>query len=270
MNAVSLKNAAAGYSGFSIDVNADLPAGSVSGIIGPNGSGKTTTLRTISRSLALKGGAISLHGTPLSDFDQRSLAQTIAVVSQEVSAESISVRDYVLLGRMPHMKPMQFFESAHDRTVAERYMKLTGVDCHADKYLSAMSGGERQLAAIARALTQEPSILLLDEPTSHLDITHQVKLLDLIRRLKRELSISIVMTIHDLNLASEYCDHLVLMKEGRVFASGTPAAVLTYQNIEDVYRTVVIVKENPLSKKPYVFVVPGEENTEKRKSNETH
>ena len=261
MTAVTLQNVAAGYDdGFSIAVNTAIPQNSITGIIGPNGSGKTTLLRTISRSLTVKSGAVIINDTPLSAIDQRSLARIIAVVSQEVSAESISVRDFVLLGRMPHMKPMQFFETARDRAIAERYMKLTGVDCHAEHYLSAMSGGERQLASIARALAQEPSILLLDEPTSHLDITHQVKLLDRIRRLKRELNLTIIMTIHDLNLASEYCDNLVLMKGGRVIAEGEPSSVLTYQTVEAVYDTVVIVKEHPISKKPYVFVVPGDED----------
>ncbi|MBI4976792.1 MAG: ABC transporter ATP-binding protein [Spirochaetes bacterium] len=256
---VTIDNLTAGYDGdFTVSLNTALPGESIIGIIGPNGSGKTTLLRAISRVLPARTGFIAIGGKQLARMDAKTLARTVSVVSQDVAAEMITVRDFVLLGRMPHFAPMQFFESPRDYEIASRYMKLTGVDVHADKLLSAMSGGERQLAYIARALAQETPLLLLDEPTSHLDITHQVRLLDLIRRLKRELKLTIVMTIHDLNLASEYCDMLVLMKHGRVHAEGTPEEVLTYQTVEAVYDTVVIVKENPLSKKPYVFAVSGD------------
>ncbi len=121
--------------------------------------------------------------------------------------------------------------------------------------MQQISGGEKQLAAITRALIQEPELLLLDEPTSHLDITHQVGILDLIKRLNSELKITVVMILHDLNLASEYCDKIILLNNGRVYNQGTPHEVLTYKAIEDVYKTVVIVENNPISNKPYVFLV---------------
>ena len=118
-----------------------------------------------------------------------------------------------------------------------------------------LSGGEKQLAAIARALAQEPKLLLLDEPTSHLDITHQVQVLNLIQRLNSELGLTVLMIIHDLNLAGEYCDHLVMMNDGKIYISGKPEEVMTYKTIEEVYNTVVIAKTNPLSKKPVIFLV---------------
>ena len=137
-------------------------------------------------------------------------------------------------------------------------MKLTGVDKLKGKYMNALSGGEQQLAGIARALTQEPDLLLLDEPTSHLDITHQVQTLNLIRRLSCELGLTVLMIIHDLNLAGEYCDSLIMMQEGHIRKKGLPVEVLNYSDIEAVYETVVVVRTNPISNKPVVFLVSEE------------
>ena len=134
-------------------------------------------------------------------------------------------------------------------------MGLTDVFRVKDKAISELSGGEQQLAAIARALTQEPNLLLLDEPTSHLDISHQVQILNLIQQLNQELKLTVLIIIHDLNLAGEYCDYLVMMDKGKIHIKGTPHEVLTYQTIEDVYKTVVVTRENPISKKPVVFLV---------------
>jgi iron complex transport system ATP-binding protein len=134
-------------------------------------------------------------------------------------------------------------------------MKLTGTFIIKDKFLDKISGGERQLAMIARALTQEPKLLLLDEPTSHLDISHQIEIMDLIRKLNIELKITVIIVLHDLNLASQYCSKLILMNKGAVFLTGSPENVLTYKNIEDVYKTIVVVEKSPISGKPYVFLV---------------
>ncbi|MCD6521147.1 ABC transporter ATP-binding protein [Candidatus Calescamantes bacterium] len=138
-------------------------------------------------------------------------------------------------------------------------MKLTGVLEIKDRFLKEISGGEKQLVLIAKALAQEPKLLLLDEPTAHLDIAHKVKILDLIRRLNKKYGLTVLIILHDLNLASQYCDRLILLKEGKIYKIGTPSEVLTYQIIEEVYQTVVIVKENPLNLRPYVFLVSEEE-----------
>ncbi len=137
-------------------------------------------------------------------------------------------------------------------------MELTDVIPLKDKFVNALSGGEQQLAGIARALTQEPELLLLDEPTSHLDITHQVQILNLIRRLSNELGLTVLMIIHDLNLAGEYCDSLIMMQNGRLRKKGLPHEVLNYKDIEAVYDTVVITRTNPVSGKPVVFLVSEE------------
>ncbi len=236
-------------------VSFNVEKGMMAGIIGPNGSGKSTLLKGILGDIKLFEGDISLEGEDLSTLKNRDKARRIAVVSQHIEQVDIRVLDYVLMGRLPYKELFQFFESESDFLLAQRYMTYTNVWHLKDKLLSELSGGEQQLAAIARALTQEPDLLLLDEPTSHLDITHQARIMNLIQQLNRELKLSVLIIIHDLNLAAEYCDYLVLMKKGAVFATGTPSEVLTFENIEHVYQTVVITLNNPLSGKPAIFLV---------------
>jgi len=237
------------------DISFRVRKGGFTGIIGPNGSGKTTLFRGITSELELEKGQIMLDGRNLSEMNQKERAQDMAIVMQEIEGANITVEDYVLMGRLPYRKTFQFFETKEDYKIAHKYLELTDVFHLKNKYMYQLSGGEKQLAAIARALTQEPKLLLLDEPTSHLDITHQVQVLNLIQRLNSELGLTVLMIIHDLNLAGEYCDHLVMMNEGKIYVSGKPEEVLTYKTIEEVYNTVVITKTNPLSKKPVIFLV---------------
>jgi iron complex transport system ATP-binding protein len=237
------------------DITFRVKKGGFTGIIGPNGSGKTTLFRGITSELDLDAGKVMLNGKDLSDMEKKEQARNMAIVTQEIENASITVEDYVLMGRLPYRSTFQFFETKEDYRIAHKYLELTDVFHLKDKYMYQLSGGEKQLAAIARALTQEPKLLLLDEPTSHLDITHQVQVLNLIQRLNCELGLTVLMIIHDLNLAGEYCDHLVMMNNGQMYVSGVPEEVLTYKTIEEVYKTVVITKTNPLSKKPVIFLV---------------
>lgn len=237
------------------DITFRVKKGGFTGIIGPNGSGKTTLFRGITSELDLDAGKVLLNGKDLSDMEKKEQARNMAIVTQEIENASITVEDYVLMGRLPYRSTFQFFETKEDYRIAHKYLELTDVFHLKDKYMYQLSGGEKQLAAIARALTQEPKLLLLDEPTSHLDITHQVQVLNLIQRLNCELGLTVLMIIHDLNLAGEYCDHLVMMNNGQMYISGVPEDVLTYKTIEEVYKTVVITKTNPLSKKPVIFLV---------------
>lgn len=251
-----IENYSCGYPSFRLSgIGLSLDKGTFAGIIGPNGSGKTTLFRGITGSLASLSGEISLNGQCLKSLSLRERAQNIAIVSQFADADQITVEDYVLMGRIPYYSRFQFFETKKDREIAGRYMQLTDVFHHKDKLMTELSGGEQQRAAIARALTQQPELLLLDEPTSHLDITHQVRILNLLRQLNDELGLTVLMVIHDLNLASEYCDHLLLFNDGKIFTQGKPDEVLAFETIEEVYKTPVIVRTNPYSGKPVVFLV---------------
>lgn len=255
-----ITNFSCGYPGKFIleDINFTIAKGDFVGIIGPNGSGKTTLFRGISGELQPLKGKMVLNGTNTQKMSLKQRAQNIAIVTQNIEVGSMTVEEYVLMGRIPYHKQFQFFETKEDFAIAEKYMKLTGVEKLKGKYMNALSGGEQQLAGIARALTQEPDLLLLDEPTSHLDITHQVQTLNLIRRLSRELGLTVLMIIHDLNLAGEYCDSLIMMQQGSMRKKGLPTEVLNYKDIEAVYETVVVVRTNPISNKPVVFLVSEE------------
>lgn len=246
------------------DINLDVLAKEIMGIIGPNGSGKTTLLRAVSRLIKPKEGTIHFDNRDIWQMKYKELARTIAVVSQGLPEESLTVEEFVLLGRIPYFEGLQFLETNHDLEVAEKCMELTDVLNLKDRPIGQISSGERQLALIARALAQEPTLLLLDEPTTYLDIAHQVEILDLIKRLNRKMGLTVLMVLHDLNLASEYCDRIALLSEGRIHTQGIPAEVLNYKVIEQVYKTVVVVEKNPVSSKPYVFLVSEEERDRRR------
>jgi iron complex transport system ATP-binding protein len=256
--------------GFQIsDISFNIPEGSFTGIIGPNGSGKTTLFRGITGELELRKGSIILNNCDIIHLTAKEKARSLAIVTQQTENIGITVEDYVLMGRLPYRSPLQFFETKTDYDIAHKYLKLTGIEHLKNRYLYRLSGGEKQLAAVARALTQQPDLLLLDEPTSHLDITHQVQTLNLIQHLSGELGLTVLMIIHDLNLAAEYCDYLLMMDNGKLYTKGHPKEVVTYQNIENVYKTVVITQTNPLSKRPAVFLVSEKilKMEEKKKNN---
>lgn len=258
---LDIQKLSCGYGGKTVIEAVDLTIapGEIVTIIGPNGSGKTTFLRAVSRILTPQRGKILLFGVDIHTLTPEKMARQVAVVGQLREPVPMTVREYVLLGRIPFYKRFQFIETDRDRELADRYIRLTGIADYENKRLNELSGGQMQLAAIARALVQEPKLLLLDEPTAHLDITHQARILDLIRRLNRELAITVLMVLHDLNLASEYSHRLVLVKDGRLAACGEPEQVITYKTVEDVYKTIVLVDKNPLSGKPYVFLVTEEQ-----------
>ena len=246
-------------------INLTVEEGGFFGIIGPNGSGKTTLLRAITRALKPEKGEVLLDGQDIWQMDFKELARKIAVVSQSVSTDDLNVEEFVLLSRIPHYRGLQFLETKYDEEVADRAMALTDTLKFKDRSMSEISGGERQLVLIARALAQEPKFLLLDEPTSHLDITHQVRILDLLKKLNRELSLTVIIVLHDLNLASEYCDRVALLSGGAIYKEGLPQDVLDYKTIENVYKTVVVVERNPISSKPYILLISGDERLKVRK-----
>lgn len=258
---LEIKNLTCGYGSKIIlrDIEFEANNQELIGIIGPNGSGKTTFLRAMSRIIKPTQGSVLLNGKNIQQMKFKELARQIAVVPQSFSGADMSVKDFVLLGRIPHLKKFQFLESANDLCIAEKCMAMTDTLKLRERLMSQISGGERQLALIARALSQEPRLLLLDEPTSHLDITHQAGILDFIKRLNKELMLTVITVLHDLNLASEYCSRLVLVNKGSIHKTGPPEEVLNYKTIEEVYKTIVVVEKNPVSSKPYILVVSEEE-----------
>ncbi len=239
------------------DISFSVAQGEFVSVIGPNGCGKTTLIKTILRSILPETGTIHIQGQEVKTLSNKELARHLAVVMQTIDPAAMTVQDYVLLGRLPFFERYQFFETQKDLAIAQKYMEMTGIAALSHAKINEISGGERQLAAIARALTQEPALLVLDEPTAHLDITHQVRVLNLINTLKTQLSLTILMVLHDLNLAAEYSDRLVLMdkKQGQIFKAGTPEEVLTRESIQEVYETRVQVRPNPISNKPWVFLI---------------
>lgn len=237
------------------DISFEVKTGQFVGLIGPNGSGKTTMIRAISGFLPPQKGVILLNGNAVSRKRPRELAAKMAVVTQSPEATPpFSVEEFVLLGRVPHWDRFQLLETETDVEIAERAMVLTGISHLRGREMGKLSGGERQLANLARALAQGPDLLLLDEPTAHLDIGHQVQIMHLLKKLNKE-AITIVAVLHDLNLASLYCERLVLLNKGRLRCAGCPEKVLTEEIINEVYDTSIIVKEDFYMSRPLVFPV---------------
>jgi iron complex transport system ATP-binding protein len=238
------------------DVTFEVETGRFFIIIGPNGSGKTTLLRLLVGLLPLKNGRVELLSRNIRSYSTRSLARRIAYVPQNVSADfPFDVTQVVLMGRAPHLGLLGF-EGKADLDIAREAMAITGVDHLADRRLDQLSGGERQRVFIARAICQQPRVLLLDEPTAALDLSFQVRLMDLMERLKTEQKVTIVMVSHDLNTAAMYADRLLLLSKGCVARQGTPAQVIDFALLEQVYGCTLLVDESPLGKYPRVHLVP--------------
>lgn len=241
------------------NISFKLEKNCIFGIIGPNGSGKTTLLRSIIKLIHINSGEIIFNKQNILEMTQTEIAKNICYVNQNPMRDfKISVLDYVLLGRIPHRQKFQFFESKIDIQKSIEAMEITDTIHLKNRAINNLSGGELQLVVLAKALAQEPKLLLLDEPTNHLDIAHQIQILDLLKKLNKTQNLTIIIVLHDLNLASEYCEKLLLLNSGTVHMNGSPREVLTYQNIEKVYKTVVIVKDNPISKKPCIFPISKE------------
>jgi iron complex transport system ATP-binding protein len=237
------------------EVSFRVEKGEFVGVIGPNGSGKTTLLKILYRLLAPQKGEILFELVSMKKMDRRDIAKRIAVVAQETQLLfPFSVVETVLMGRSPYLGHLMF-ESEKDLEIARKAMEWTKILSFSDRLVEELSGGERKRVFIARALAQEPEVILLDEPTANLDIQHQIDFLDLILTLNRERGLTIVMASHDMNIASEFCDRLVLLQGGRIFQTGTPEEVITKENIESVYGCEVWIDQHPLSGMPRISLL---------------
>jgi len=244
----------AGYDGVEVlhSVNLDVERGELVALMGPNGCGKTTLLRVIGGVLAATSGAVTLDGADMAAWSATQSARRVAVVAQTAALpERFSAFEVVLMGRTPHLRLLQS-EGARDIAVVRGAMERA--DCWQLRHrpVEDLSGGERQRVVIARALAQEPELLLLDEPTSHLDIQHQVDAFRLVLELCREQYLAVVAVVHDLTLAAMFADGIAMLSRGEIVAAGTPEAVLQPHAIEQVYGTAVRVLRHPASDRPIV------------------
>jgi iron complex transport system ATP-binding protein len=238
-------------------VDLAVAPGELVGVIGPNGGGKTTLVRLLAGVRRPDAGVVRLDGRPLGDLTRRELARRLAVVPQDPSIEfPFTALEVVLMGRAPHL-PGLALPRAGDVEIARAAMARLDVAEVEDRPLDQLSGGERQRVLLARALAQAPDVLLLDEPTTHLDLRHQVGIYDVVEALRQERGLAVVSVLHDLNLAALYCDRLVLLAGGRVVADGSPAAVLTADALAHAYGAEVQVGRNDATGAPIVLPVGG-------------
>lgn len=256
-----VENLAVGYGSDSVlqGVEMEVAPGQFAGLIGPNASGKSTFLKTVSRVLRPRSGRVLAGGKDVwRDLSRLQAARLIAVVPQDFPRDfPFTVEETVLLGRIPFVDRIRG-ERPPDRARAWQAMEATGTLALRDRLFSELAGGERQRVVLAKALAQSPGLLLLDEPTSHLDINHQVEILDLLKRLSRAGGVTVVVVLHDLNLASIYCDSLHLLAGGQLLAHGTPGSVVTRENVEAAYGGRVIVGRHPVHGCPQVTLVSEE------------
>lgn len=249
---LAVKDISLNRQGFQLkSINADFPAGRITAVVGPNGSGKSTLLKTITRLVKSDSGEVLIHGKPNSSFSPRQLARHISMLPQAAkdSMPDLTVKELVAYGRAPYKRLLQHRHTQEDNQAVEFALEAAGMSRHADRLFYTLSGGEQQRARIAMALAQETDILLLDEPTTYLDIAHQLDILNMLKRINEQWKITIVMVLHDLQQAAAYCHHMIAMKHGAVAAAGSPQALLTPAFLKEIYEInakVAVIDGYPL------------------------
>jgi cobalamin transport system ATP-binding protein len=256
---LELAELSAGYTGDPVvhEVALRVQTGEMLALIGPNGSGKSTLLRAAAGVLRPMIGRVLLDGQDLMRLAPKLRAQRIAVVPQDAPLPTgMFVHEMVALGRTPYVR-MLLGSTAHDRRAVDWAMDVAGVRLLANRFVDELSGGERQRVILARALAQEPRLLLLDEPTANLDLQHQVAMLELVRGLSREQGLGVVAAVHDLQLAALYCDRVALLRNGHVISVGAPEAVLTEPLLLEAFGQRVVLSAHPTHGVPLVALVPN-------------
>ncbi|TCL56861.1 iron complex transport system ATP-binding protein [Kineothrix alysoides] len=243
---IEIKNLQAAYEDRIIipDASLVIPKGKVTMLIGPNGCGKSTLLKSIARTIPAKRGSIYLHGEDIRRMPPKSLAKKMAVLPQSpLVPEGIQVKELVAYGRFPYQKPLSGLKRA-DHEIIRWAMEKTGVLELEERRVEELSGGQRQRVWISLALAQKTGVLLLDEPTTYLDMAHQLEILELLRKLNHEEKTTIVMVIHELNHASKFADHIIGMKQGHILFEGTPKEVIHVENLRKLYEIEAVLMEN--------------------------
>jgi len=263
---IELKDVSLGYGQRAVVNNIHLKAvpGEMLGLIGPNASGKSTLIKGITRVIDLFSGHVLIDGRDIKTIKRDELARLVATVPQNpVLPEAFTAFEVVLMGRTPHLGFLRY-EGEMDMAIAWQAMRATHTQFFAERRIGELSGGERQRLIIARALTQQPRVILLDEPTAHLDINHQVEILNLVKSLCLEQNLTVIAALHDLNLAAQYCNRLVMLNGGQIHAEGIPQDVLTVENIKGAYGAEVCVYPHPINKLPTTLITAGGNHVEER------
>ena len=236
-------------------ISLEIGPGEIVGLVGPNGSGKTTFLRLISGALTPQEGKVCIQGRALPLLHPRDRARLVAMVQQNPTVPTgLTALEVVTMGRNPYLGLLQW-EGPKDMDVCQRVMELTDTWEFADRLVSSLSGGELQRVFIARALAQETPVLILDEPTAHLDISYQTNIFDMIEKIRRDTGMSVLLAMHDLTLAAQYCNRIAALYQGNIFALGRPAQVLTPDVVSKVFGAPVSIVEHPVHKTPVVLPI---------------
>lgn len=237
------------------DLSLHIHKGEIVSILGPNGCGKSTLLKTLSRIIKPKQGTIWIENNEMSELNSKVISKKIALLSQHNEApQDITVKELIYYGRFPHKKWYEA-KSQEDEEIVEWAMVHTRLTDYSDRKVRALSGGERQRVWLAMALAQKPEVLLLDEPTTYLDISHQLELMELIEEINKKLNMTIVMVLHDLNQASKYSDRLVIMKKGKIMSDGTPKDVINQDLIREIYNIQCDIDKDPINHKPRIHPI---------------
>ena len=260
MEILSVENLSCGYERGMVlkNISFSIKEGEFLGIIGPNGSGKTTLARVISRTLKPYRGKIYYKGKDIFTLSPVLFAREIAYLPSGIEIYfPYTVEEFVSMARFPYTGRFSKLKE-NDRKIVNESLRLLDISTLKNRMVQELSEGEKQRVFLAQVIAQNTPFLILDEPISHLDIGHKFAIMDTLKKLNRERNITVMAILHDLNLASEYCDRLILLQNGVIYKEGVPEEVLKYQIIEEVYATRVLVYRNPFTGKPYVFGIPEE------------